>query len=127
MARQVDIFSPLELAPWGPLPASSSFVVEVVPAEDPVIRLRGELDLAGVGTFEVVAFRLLDDGSRCIVLDLHGLEFLDVSGINALLGLARAARRLGGEVVLRDPRPQADELLARTRALEALRIERSAG
>lgn len=123
MARDLDLFAPLELAPWLPRSAGSAFVVDVVAGEEAVIRLRGELDLAAVGTFEAATWRLLDEGSRRVVLDLHELEFLDVSGINAVLGLARAARRAGGELVLRRPRPDAVDLLERTRALDILVVE----
>lgn len=121
--RDGDVFAPIDLAPWQPPRASSGFVVDLVGGAEPVIRLAGELDLAAVGTFEVAAFRLLEKGARCIVLDLGALDFVDVSGINALLGLARAARQAGADLVLRRPRPQAVDLLERTRAREVLTVE----
>lgn len=123
MARDVDLFAPLELAPWAPRAAGPAFDVEVVPGDDPVIRLRGELDLAAVGLFEGTAIRLLAEGRPRVVLDLRELDFLDVSGINALLGLARVARRRGAEVLLRAPSGAALDLLERTRSLELLAVD----
>lgn len=123
MGRDVDLFAPIDLAPWQRPRGSGGFVVELAEGAEPVICLAGELDLAAVGTFEVAAFRLLDEGARRVVLDLDALDFVDVAGINALLGLARVARRAGGELVLKRPRAQAVDLLERTGALAVLTVE----
>lgn len=123
MARELDRLAPIDLAPWHPTTGPVGFDIEVVDEDEAVICLRGELDLAGVGMFEAAALRLLSSGAHTIVLDLHDLDFLDVSGINAVLGLARTARVSGCELVLRRPRRQARRLLAQTRAAELLTIE----
>ena len=122
MARDLHS-SPLDPSPWVPSLAPGGFDVEVEPGAEPVVRLRGELDLAGVGQLEGTAFRLLDAGAERVVLDLAELEFLDVSGVNALLGLDRAAKAQGGRLVLRHPRPQARKVLRDTRAVSSLDVE----
>ena len=43
----------------------------------------------------------LSVGSAVITLDLVGVDELDVSGLGALLGLVRLARRRSGKVVVR--------------------------
>jgi anti-anti-sigma regulatory factor len=57
---------------------------------DGVIRIRGELDLAGADRFTALAGAVLD-GQRKVVLDVSELEFIDSTGI-------------GPGIVLRNPR-----------------------
>lgn len=125
MPRDLDTVSPLDAAPWvADLSGGFDVVVDVTDGAAPVLRLRGELDLAGVGMLEGPAFRLLSEhGAREVVLDLSELDFIDVSGVNALLGLDRAAARLGGRLVLRGAGPQARQVLQATRAASVLRLD----
>lgn len=44
--------------------------------------------------------KLLAEGRRRLVLDLQHLDFIDSSGLSALLATLRAARREGGNLVL---------------------------
>ena len=123
MPRELDVLSPLDPAPWvGDLGGGFDIVVDVTDPSTPVLRLRGELDLAGVGMLEGPAFRLMEQGAREVVLDLSELDFVDVSGVNALLALDRAAARLGARLVLRGAQPQARRVLQATRAAAALRL-----
>jgi anti-anti-sigma factor len=61
--------------------------------------LRGELDLTGVPLLEH-AVEAAGPGSD-VILDLAELVFLDSSGINAFIRLARAAEP--GRLILQDP------------------------
>jgi anti-sigma B factor antagonist len=67
-----------------------------------VVALRGELDLmdaAGVAdALEAFAAR-----APRIIVDLSGLEFIDVSGVAALSRVRRHARDAGGDVLLAAP------------------------
>jgi anti-sigma B factor antagonist len=47
--------------------------------------LTGELDLASAPVLEAKAKQLLSEGARELVLDLGRLEFIDSSGLNAIL------------------------------------------
>jgi anti-sigma B factor antagonist len=67
---------------------------------DGVIRIRGELDLAGADRFTALAGAVLD-GQRKVVLDVSELEFIDSTGIRAVVALAQ---RNGPGIVLRNPR-----------------------
>ena len=42
----------------------------------------------------------LDVAHRTLVLDLHGVEFVDSSGLGALLGIKKQQERAGGRLVL---------------------------
>jgi anti-anti-sigma factor len=71
------------------------------------VRLSGELDLASGGLVEAVLRRAARDGpgggapaAEGIVVDLSGLEFLDVAGFRALLRGTEQWRRRGGVMVL---------------------------
>ena len=61
------------------------------------LRLRGELDLAGVERFE----RLLTGaGPATFVLDLRGLTFIDSSGLRALIMADERVRAEGGRIIV---------------------------
>ena len=42
----------------------------------------------------------LDVAHRTLVLDLHGVEFVDSSGLGALLGIKKQQERAGGHLLL---------------------------
>ena len=65
------------------------------------LRLKGELDMAGVDRFE----RLLSDpGPGTFVLDMRGLTFIDSSGLRAVIMADERVRAEGGRfIVVRGP------------------------
>jgi anti-sigma B factor antagonist len=83
----------------------SVFGVSVVGgAEDPVIVVRGEIDLVTVEQVRACVDGLGTDG-RSLVFDLSGTTFMDSSGVNFLVALYR---RQGGHdkaIVLIAPQP----------------------
>jgi anti-sigma B factor antagonist len=68
-----------------------------------VVALRGELDLLYA---PAVATALADLAARRprIIVDLARLEFIDASGLAALAGGRRHARKAGGDLLLAAPR-----------------------
>ncbi len=62
-----------------------------------VIALRGELDLAGVAALEQELAAVEGDG---VVLDLRALEFMDSTGLRAIVVAALRAERDGGRFAL---------------------------
>ena len=64
-----------------------------------VIRLAGELDLAGAGRVSGAVARVAGEG-RAIVLDLREVTFIDSTGIRTLLDVEREAE---GAVALLSP------------------------
>ena len=70
----------------------------------PVLVLSGEIDLACAGEVADAGVNLLHkapDAAR-IVIDMGAVEFLDSSGLSAVLQVRRAAAVDGVEVALRD-------------------------
>ena len=84
-----------------PASDSTSFACEVVPARDAVhLRPVGALDLATAPTLDAEIARLRDAGFRRIVVDLAKLDFMDSSGLRALLTLNAHASNDGFELGL---------------------------
>ncbi len=63
-----------------------------------VVRLSGDVDLAGVPRLRAALVELDRRGHHCIELDLSLVDFLDSSGLGALLGALRRARAGGGDL-----------------------------
>jgi anti-sigma B factor antagonist len=72
-----------------------------------VVRLRGELDLAGVPELRSALAAL--DGD--VELDCSGLDFIDGAGLCAVLEGMEACVTRGAELVLVNPSPAVDRLL----------------
>ena len=68
-----------------------------------VLRLSGSLDLASRGRLVDAANSELGAGRKDLVLDLAGIEFIDSSGIGAIVEVARAAEDADAEFALRAP------------------------
>ena len=58
-----------------------------------IVRLVGELDLAEVGTLQAEFDRLCANGLSALTVDLSGLDFLDSTGLHALLRLRGRCER----------------------------------
>jgi anti-anti-sigma factor len=63
-----------------------------------VIHLEGRLTAPGVPRLRSAITELVDGGSTRIVVDLSATEFVDSSGLGALIGGLKAARLAGGDL-----------------------------
>jgi len=68
----------------------------------PLVQLTGDLDLPGGDALEALVSPMISAGT---VVEIHmaDVEFLDSSGLGALIALSQLASEGGGNVVLRDP------------------------
>jgi len=86
-----------------------------------VVALRGQLDMAeaagAAAAFTVVAAR----GPQ-IIVDLAGLEFIDSSGVAALVRGRNLARQAGGNLLLAAPRQQVLRVLTLTRLVDVFPV-----
>jgi anti-anti-sigma factor len=91
-----------------------------------VLRVAGELDLATADQLRDRIRALLGRESAVteLVLDLAGLEFLDVTGLGALLEARRKLAAIGATLTLRRPRPMVVRMLDLLNLERALVIER---
>jgi anti-sigma B factor antagonist len=60
-----------------------------------VLALKGELDLASAPALVDLAEAQLEGGTCALVLDLRSLGFIDSTGLGAIAGIDRAARKAG--------------------------------
>jgi anti-sigma B factor antagonist len=84
-----------------------------VEAEDAsvVLRLRGDLDMAAVGVLTAAFAETFTAAVTDVVVDLSQVDFLDSSGIRALLDGRERAQRAGAVLTVRHPVPLVETVL----------------
>jgi|RhiMetdeSRZDD1v2_1073273.scaffolds.fasta_scaffold1925655_1 anti-anti-sigma factor len=86
--------------------SSDYFSVHVVEADgEPVVVVKGEIDLRAAADFWSGIDTVLADGPPRLVVDMVDTTFMDSSGLNTLLRAYAALGRLPEAVVLRTPSP----------------------
>ncbi len=85
-----------------------------------VVVLRGELDVADAARV-AAALTEVAASERQVIVDLAGLEFIDSSGLAALVRVRKHARHAGGDLLLAAPRHQVLRVLA-TRLIEVFSV-----
>jgi anti-sigma B factor antagonist len=89
-----------------------------------VVGLRGELDVA-VAVRVVAELSVVAARERDIIVDLTGLEFIDSSGLAALVRVRRQARHAGGDLTLAAPQQQVLRVLTLTRLIDVFSVHAS--
>jgi anti-anti-sigma factor len=87
-----------------------------------VLSLDGELDLASVSLLESEVENATLDSPATIVLDLRKLEFIDSTGLRAILSLDKRSTERGATFALVRGSQQVQRLMSMTRVDEHLRI-----
>lgn len=95
--------------------------VDAAGSRTAVVRLDGRLDLLSAAGVKQRLAQEVADGRRQIVVDLNGVEFIDSSGLGALIGGLKAARVAGGDLRIARPREQARTVLRLTTLDRVLR------
>jgi anti-sigma B factor antagonist len=91
-------------------------------ADQAVLSVSGEIDIATVGEFASAAREQLAGGP--LLIDLHGVSFMDSSGLRALIGLLRECEQEGWTFVIGgDLHRNVKQLLEMTGMLAALPIQ----
>lgn len=86
--------------------------------ETHVFDLSGSLDIATAPTVRAALLEAAERGDHRIVVDLNRVEFLDSTGLGALIGAQRRAKEAGGEIRLTVPEGQILRLLRITGLLK---------
>ena len=97
-------------------PGGASFEVTVLQtdATRAVVALQGEMDLANAGLLVGVLGNQLQIGRRYVRLDVSGLDFVDASGLSAILEAHNAFLAARGNLVLIGIPPRMARLIALT-------------
>jgi len=86
-----------------------------------VVALRGELDVIDAASVAASLAAVAADG-RHFILDLTGLEFIDSSGLAALVRARQRARQAGCEMHLAAPQQQVLRVLTLTRLTDVFPV-----
>jgi anti-anti-sigma factor len=73
------------------------------PRHQAVVVVIGEIDLATEPRLRQALFDQLEDGKTDIIVDMIGVEFIDVCGMRTLLEAADCAQASGGGLRLQSP------------------------
>ena len=81
-----------------------------------ILTVRGDLVIGDPETtFKKTVTRLLENGSVNLLVDLAGVNFLDSSGLGALVRALTNSQKEGGQTKLLHPGPQVRKLLQMTK------------
>ncbi len=89
-----------------------------------VVALRGELEVADAASV-AAALVAVAARARVVIIDLACLEFIDSSGMAALVLARLQARRAGGDLLLAAPQGQVLRVLAVIRLAEVFSVHAS--
>jgi len=65
-----------------------------------IVGLQGELDISTSPKAREALIALLTEGCRHLIVNLHRIDYIDSTGLGALVGALRRAREQGGELRL---------------------------
>jgi anti-sigma B factor antagonist len=87
-----------------------------------ILACRGRMDAQVSGFLKGRIQELLDKGATELVLDLDGLEFLDSSGLGAIVSCLRRIKEKKGEIKLAGLRPEVRSIFDITRVSRLFHI-----
>ena len=70
-----------------------------------VVRPTGRLNMTAARMLREELHAIVESGGTRVVVDLSGIEFIDSSGLGALLSGLKAARQAGGDLRIAAPEP----------------------
>ncbi len=87
-----------------------------------ILSCLGRLDAQVSGTLKEKIQELLDEGTVHLVINLEGVDFLDSSGLGALVAGLRKAKEKKGEIKLSGLRPDVRSIFDITRVARLFQI-----
>jgi len=90
-----------------------------------VVAAGGELDLFTSERLREKLAEVLELGGQRILVDLTGVSFMDSSGLAVLVGVAKALRASGGQMVLVADDPRVTRVIEITGLTQVFRVESS--
>lgn len=86
-------------------------VVESQQGRIAVVQLKGRLDLLAAATVKQKLAEAVSSSHNKLVVNLRDVEFIDSSGLGALIGGLKASRIAGGDLRIAAPQEQARYIL----------------
>jgi anti-anti-sigma factor len=90
-----------------------------------MVALSGRLGATTVADVRAALAHAIERGVGDLVVDLHGVDLVDATGLGVLVGAHRRAERAGRRIVLRMIPERIDRLLVATRLHRVLCIDRT--
>jgi anti-sigma B factor antagonist len=87
------------------------FTAETLPEGVAIIRGTGRLNMVAAPDFREVVLEQIAAGRHRVVVDLSAIDFLDSSGLGALIGCLKSARQAGGDLRIAAPTAQVSMVL----------------
>ena len=84
----------------------TSFHVDDVRIDLAIIRVVGRLNMVAAPELRDVVAQAVKSGKSHLVVDLAGVEFMDSSGLGALIGALKTTRQAGGDLRIAAPGEQ---------------------
>jgi anti-anti-sigma factor len=81
--------------------------VEHPNSENVIVRPKGRIDVESAPLLRENLKSIADKSPKLVVVDLDEVEFIDSSGLSALVSGLKALRQEGGSISLSRPHPQA--------------------
>ncbi|RMF78462.1 MAG: anti-sigma factor antagonist [Planctomycetota bacterium] len=75
-------------------------IIEIDGAEQPLVRLRGEIDLRSSPMLRERLLDLVERRPQRVILDLSDVQYMDSSGVGTVVELKRRLDRAGAPIVL---------------------------
>jgi anti-sigma B factor antagonist len=88
-----------------------TFTTEKIEPDIAVVRGSGKLNMVAAPQLRDTVRQSIDQGRARIVVDLSEIEFMDSSGLGALVGCLKSARQAGGDLRIAAPSPQVSMVL----------------
>ncbi|KQQ09698.1 MULTISPECIES: STAS domain-containing protein [Rathayibacter] len=88
-----------------------TFTTEKIEPDIAVVRGEGKLNMVSAPELRTLVLRVIEEGENRVVVDLSGIEFMDSSGLGALVGCLKSARQAGGDLRIASPSPQVSMVL----------------
>jgi anti-sigma B factor antagonist len=97
------------------------FDTEDLDGDTAVIRPRGRLNMVAAPQLRAIVSETVQAGRPTLVVDLSAVEFMDSSGLGALIAGLKTARQAGGDLRIAAPTPQVAMVLELTKLDRVLR------
>jgi anti-anti-sigma factor len=85
------------------------------------VHLRGDCDLYSAPGFKASILKRMDEGLRRILIDMSLIDYLDSSGVGAIVCILQAAKRVGGDIRFRGLVGSPRRVLERTNILPIMK------
>jgi anti-sigma B factor antagonist len=105
----------------GTPPRAFALTVETLDARA-TVRVTGEIDLDTAGALRSTLLDLAGDGARLVTVDLAETDFIDSTGLHALVVAMKQLRETGGDLVLQSPSRNAARVLELTGLSSVVKI-----